>query len=59
MSRRILSVSYDASLLATRKMLLEQQGYSVSSALGFSKALAHCHAGGFDLFRLRTFHSHG
>jgi len=33
-------------------MLLEQQGYFVSSALGFSKALAHCHAGGFDLFVL-------
>jgi DNA-binding NtrC family response regulator len=52
MSKRILSVSYDMSLLATRKMLLEQKGYAVVSALGFSKALASCRAGGFDLFIL-------
>ena len=52
MSKRILSVSYDMSLLATRKMLLEQKGYAVVNALGFSKALAFCHAGGFDLFIL-------
>jgi DNA-binding response OmpR family regulator len=52
MSKRILSVSYDVSLLATRKMLLEQKGYAVESALGFSKALAFCHAGGFDIFIL-------
>jgi DNA-binding NtrC family response regulator len=50
--KRILSVSYDASLLATRKMLLELRGYNVSNALGFSKALEHCRAGGFDLFIL-------
>ena len=29
MSKSILSVSYDMSLLATRKMLLEQKGYAV------------------------------
>jgi PleD family two-component response regulator len=52
MSKRILSVSYDVSLLATRKMLLEQKGYAVVNAFGFSKALASCHAGGFDLFIL-------
>lgn len=52
MSKRILSVSYDGSLLATRRMLLEQRGYTVSSALGFSKALQYCRAGGFDLFIL-------
>ncbi|HZU31344.1 MAG TPA: hypothetical protein VFB79_09525 [Candidatus Angelobacter sp.] len=52
MPKRILSVSYDVSLLATRKMLLEQKGYSVENALGFSKALALCRAGGFDLFIL-------
>ena len=52
MSKRILSVSYDMSLLATRKMLLEQKGYAVVNALGFSKALASCRAGGFDLFIL-------
>ncbi len=52
MSKRILSVSYDMSLLATRKMLLEQKGYSVENGLGFSKALALCRDGGFDLFIL-------
>jgi DNA-binding NtrC family response regulator len=52
MSKRILSVSYDVSLLATRKMLLEQKGYVVENALGFSKALTSCRAGGFDLFIL-------
>lgn len=52
MSRRILSVSYDVSLLATRGMLLEQRGYSVASALGFSQAITHCRASGFDLFIL-------
>jgi DNA-binding NtrC family response regulator len=52
MSKHILSVSYDMSLLATRKMLLEQKGYAVVNAYGFSKALASCRAGGFDLFIL-------
>lgn len=52
MSKRILSVSYDLSLLATRKMLLEQRGFTVCNALGFSKALQYCREGGFDLFVL-------
>ena len=52
MSKRILSVSYDMSLLATRKMLLEQKGYTVVNGYGFSKALESCRAGGFDLFIL-------
>lgn len=52
MSKRILSVSYDVSLLATRQMLLLQKGYSVTSALGFSKAIELCRNGGFDLFVL-------
>lgn len=52
MPKHILSVSYDVSLLATRKMLLEQKGYAVENALGFSKALASCRDGGFDLFIL-------
>src|SRR3954451_24647960 len=52
MSKRILSVSYDLSLLETRKMLLEQKGYEVVNAHGFSKALTFCCAGGFDLFIL-------
>jgi DNA-binding NtrC family response regulator len=52
MSKSILSVSYDVSLLATRKMLLEQNGFHVTNALGFSLARKHCRAGGFDLFVL-------
>jgi hypothetical protein len=47
MSKHILSVSYDMSLLATRKMLLEQKGYAVVNALGFSKAHASYRTGGF------------
>jgi DNA-binding response OmpR family regulator len=52
MSRRILSVSYDVSLLATRRMMLEQRGYKVISALGFTSALEACKDDGFDLFIL-------
>jgi DNA-binding response OmpR family regulator len=52
MSGRILSVSYNDVLLATREMLLVQQGYSVTSALGFSEATEQCQNGGFDLFIL-------
>ncbi len=52
MSKRILSVSYDVSLLATRRMLLELAGYTVISALGFTDALECCAGPGFDLFIL-------
>lgn len=52
MSGRILSVSYDVSLLATRGMLLEQRGYTVISALGFSKAIEQCKESNFELFIL-------
>jgi len=52
MPKRILSVSYDGVLLATRKMLLEQKGYSVMSALGFRESLEQCQNEGFDLFIL-------
>jgi DNA-binding response OmpR family regulator len=51
-SKRILSVSYDVSLLATRRMLLELAGYTVISALGFTDALECCAGSGFDLFIL-------
>jgi DNA-binding response OmpR family regulator len=51
-ARRILSVSYDPNLLATRRMLLEQKGYTVTSALGFTQAIAHCKTADFDLFLL-------
>lgn len=52
MPKRILSVSYDVSLLNSRQMLLQQQGYTVTSALGFTAALAACKSGAFDLFIL-------
>jgi DNA-binding NtrC family response regulator len=52
MPKRILSVSYDSVLLATRQMLLEQKGYNVTSALGFSEAVEDCQNEGFDLFVL-------
>jgi DNA-binding response OmpR family regulator len=52
MSGRILSVSYDQSLLATRQIMLEQKGYKVTSALGFTAALEHCTSRDFDLFIL-------
>ena len=52
MSKCILSVSYDGVLLATREMLLEQKGYDVTSALGFTEAMEQCKNSGFDLFIL-------
>jgi DNA-binding response OmpR family regulator len=52
MSKRILSVSYDEPLLRTRELLLRGQGYTVSSALGFTDAVEHCKGGNFDLFIL-------
>lgn len=52
MPQRILSVSYDYVLLETRRMLLEQKGYSVTSALGFREAVEQCQNGAFDLFIL-------
>jgi len=52
MSKNILSVSYDASLLATRQMLLEMAGYTVISALGFAPAREHCNGSAYDLFIL-------
>lgn len=52
MSKHILSISYDASLLATRRMLLEQRGYTMTSALGFTQSISHCGKDGFDLFIL-------
>jgi len=52
MSKRILSVSYHEELLTTRRMLLEHEGYQVTSALGFTESLERCRKGGFDLFIL-------
>lgn len=52
MSKRILSVSYDEHLLATRGALLEREGHQVTSALGFTQCSARCVEGNFDLFIL-------
>jgi DNA-binding response OmpR family regulator len=49
-SKHILSVSYDESLLTTRRLLLEREGYQVDSALGFAASAALCRKNGFDLF---------
>lgn len=45
----ILSISYDESLLRTREWVLKSAGFNVTSAFGFTEALAHCRDSGFDL----------
>jgi CheY-like chemotaxis protein len=40
--KRILSVSYDEALLKTRAMILQSAGFEVTSAYGFTDALALC-----------------
>jgi DNA-binding response OmpR family regulator len=45
----ILSISYDESLLRTREWLLRAAGFTVTSALGFTEAVAHCGNSDFDL----------
>jgi DNA-binding NtrC family response regulator len=45
----ILSISYDESLLRTREWILRAAGFSVTSALGFTDAAAHCRDSAFDL----------
>jgi len=45
---RILSISYDYNLLATRRLMLEEAGYEVVSAEGFTEAIESCD-GNFDL----------
>ncbi|HZQ70694.1 MAG TPA: response regulator [Terriglobales bacterium] len=49
---RILSVSYDESLLRTRQILLQREGYDVVSTRGFTESLKRCQEGGFDIFIL-------
>ena len=46
---RILSISNEESILTTRKLVLQQLGYGVVSALGFAEGLEQCKSGGFDL----------
>jgi DNA-binding NtrC family response regulator len=41
-TKRILSISYDESLLTTRQMILEQEGFEVVSAYGFAEASLVC-----------------
>jgi DNA-binding response OmpR family regulator len=52
MTKHILSISYDNSLLRTREMLLRGQGYLVTSALGRTNAIEQCKKGNFDLLIL-------
>src|SRR4051812_10094170 len=40
--RRILCISYDESLLITRKLILEQAGFDVTPSIGFADAMEHC-----------------
>lgn len=48
--RKILIISYDPLLLESRRLLLEQAGFIVTSVLGFVEAVTACEqAGNFDL----------
>jgi|SRR3954471_23018552 DNA-binding response OmpR family regulator len=49
MPPRILSISYDATLLNVRRQLLEREGYEVVSAEGYVQALKYCNEGRYDL----------
>jgi DNA-binding response OmpR family regulator len=49
---RILSVSYDETLMRMRHLILQNAGYSVVSVHGYGAAMEHCKQGGFDLFVL-------
>ena len=49
MKKRILSISYEESIMKTRQYIFEQAGFDVVSALGFSDALAQCKDGKFDV----------
>lgn len=48
MAKRILSISYDSSLLWTRQLMLQQMGYEVRSAEGFVAALEACKGPNLD-----------
>jgi len=49
---RILSISYDASLLMKRHLLLERAGHQVTSAMSFPAAVGCCRNGRYDLLVL-------
>ena len=46
---RILSISYNESLLQTRALMLSREGFEVESAVGFSAAVHAFENGSFDL----------
>lgn len=46
---RILSVSYDETLLRTRELLLKSAGQKVTSALQHKEAMKACQQTGYDL----------
>lgn len=52
MPKHILSVSNYEPLLRIRQLLLEQNGYSVSSAIGIRDVVAHCCRRSYDLLIL-------
>lgn len=52
MTPRILSLSYDESLLRTRQMMLEDEGYEVISCARMDDALKQCGQNTFDIFIL-------
>jgi DNA-binding response OmpR family regulator len=49
---RILSISYDQTLLLTRDLLLKGDGHDVVSGLGFHQGSELCRGGGFEVFIL-------
>ena len=49
MKKRVLSISYDESIMKTRHYIFEQAGFDVISVWGFSDAMAQCKDGKFDL----------
>jgi len=57
MAERMLCISYDVSLLRTRKMLLEDAGCEVVTAEGFALAIAVCSAEGGRLDLIILCHS--
>src|SRR5436305_7026192 len=48
MAKRILSISYDPSLLWTRQLMLQQLGYDIVSVEGFVAAIEACDASNFN-----------
>ena len=47
--KKILSISYDSTLLETRQLLLQSRGYEVTSSFGYTDSLEHCQRVHWDL----------